>query len=339
MFTKKKIIIGIVALALIGGFFYYRSKNAVVIVQTETVKRGDVAETVSVTGELVPNEYADLSFQNAGVVDKILISKGDAVKARQLIASLDSSVLQSDLKEARTKFFIAEQDEKFAKLRRNSVGKSWDNLKPEERAKIKLTTQEARDAVNTAFAQLKENMIYSPLDGSVSMLDMRVGEVVTLGKVVVRVAQSGDLIIEARVPESDIIKITIGMSSKITFDAFRSDEIFDAAVIEIDPASTVVQDVVSYKVKFRMEKADSRLKEGMTANIDIETAKRENVLMVPSRVLVKEGSKTFAEVKQADGTFTKIEVVTGLEGDDGTIEIKSGLKEGNEISTLATQTK
>jgi multidrug efflux pump subunit AcrA (membrane-fusion protein) len=129
------------------------------------------------------------------------------------------------------------------------------------------------------------------------------------------------------------------MEAQITFDAFRSDEVFDATVIEIDTTSTVIQDVVSYIVKFRLENTDSRLKDGMTANIDIETAKREKVLTVPFRALTKEGDTTYAEVRQADGTFVRTDVTIGLEGDDRTIEITSGLKEGDIITTLATQKK
>jgi len=118
-----------------------------------------------------------------------------------------------------------------------------------------------------------------------------------------------------------------------------ADEIFDAEVVDIAKSSTVIQDVVSYVVKLHLNNTDARLKDGMTANIDIETAKRENVLTVPFRALTKEGGKTYAQVKQANGTFVKTEVTTGLEGDDGTIEIKSGLKEGNEVTIGATQTK
>ncbi|MFZ2187678.1 MAG: efflux RND transporter periplasmic adaptor subunit [Candidatus Moraniibacteriota bacterium] len=339
MFTKKRVIIGIVIAALVAGFFYYRSQNGTVAVQTETVRQGDVSETVSVTGELVPQAYADLAFQGVGVVDQVLVKEGERVTAGAKIASLDRAVLWSQLKEARIALAIVEQSDKQAHLRRNSSGKSWDDLKPEERAAIKLKTEQARESVRTLEAEMRESVIYAPLDGQVTKLDLRVGETVTLGKIIGRVATSGDFVIEARVPESDIVKVTPEMRSKITFDAFSADEIFDAAVVEIDKASTVIQDVVSYVVKFRLDNTDPRLKEGMTANIDIETAKRENVLTIPFRALTKESGKTFAAVKQSDGTFVKTEVTTGLEGDDGTIEIRSGLQAGNEVTIGATQTK
>jgi RND family efflux transporter MFP subunit len=339
MTTKKKIILGAVVVVAAIGYLYYRSQNTVVVVQTETVRRGDISETVSVTGELVPKQYADLAFQSMGVVDSVVVKEGDMVTLGQKIASVDRTVIWSQLKEARIVLAIVEQNEKQAKMRRNTSGKSWDDLKPEERAAIKLKTQQARESVRTLEAQMKESVITSPIDGQVTKLNLRVGETVSLGKIIGRVAIPKDFVIEARVPESDIVKVTLDMTSKVTFDAFLADEIFDARVVEIASSSTVVQDVVSYVVKFRLDTLDPRLKEGMTANVDIETAKREKVLTIPFRALTKEGGKTFASVKQADGTFVKTEVTTGLEGDDGTIEIKSGLKEGNEITIGSTQVK
>lgn len=332
MSTKRKGIIVVILLALVGGFFYYRSQNTAEIIPTETVKRSDVSETVSVTGELVPSEFADLSSQSAGTVDKVWVKEGDVVQAGQVIARLDSSVLQSQLNEARIAQAIAEQNERLARH-------GWDNLKQEERNVKKLASEQARENVRTVAAQINDRKIFSPITGRVSRLDVRAGEVITLGKVIARIAKDENFVIEARVPESDIIKAVIGMSSKVTFDAFLPDEIFDATVTEIDQASTTVQDVVSYVVKFRLEKTDDRLKEGMTANLDIETAKRADVLIVPFRALTKEDGKTYAEVKRGDNQFEKVEVTTGLEGDEGMIEIKSGLKEGDELLTSTTQKK
>ena len=339
MFTKKKIIIGLIFIAAVSGLYYYFGRSTGEVIQTETVKLGDVVETVSVTGELVPTEYADLAFQGVGVVDQVAVKEGDTVVLGDRIASLDQSVLGSQWKESRIALSIVEQSELEARSRRNTQDKGWNSLRPEERATIKLETEQARESVRTLEAQMKENAIYAPFDGQVTKLDLRIGETATLGKIVGRIAKSGDFVIEARVPESDIAKVMIGMRSKVTFDAFRSDEVFDAEVVEIDPASTVVQDVVSYTVKFRLGNTDSRLKEGMTANIDIETAKQERVLTVPFRALTKEGGKMYAEVKQGDGTFLKTEVMTGLEGDDGTIEIKSGLKSGDAVTLGTTQKK
>ncbi len=340
MFTQKRIVIGIfIVSTLWGAIWYYRSTKEVILVQTETVKRGSLSETVSVTGEVLPRYYADIAFQSTGTVDEVNVKEGDSVTKGQRIASLDRMVLFSQLKEARIALSIVEQNEKQARLRRNAQGKSFADLKPEERNAIKLKTEQARENVRTLEEQMKQNVILAPFDGQITRLNLRVGEVVTLGKVIGRISQMNNFVIESRVPESDIVKIARNMESRITFDALTSGEVFSAHTEDIATSATVIQDVVSYIVKFSLDNPFDRLKDGMTANIDIETAKRDNVLIVPFRALTKENSKTYAEVKKEDGTFVKTEVKTGLEGDDGTIEIKSGLKEGDEVTIGSVQAK
>lgn len=333
MFRKRNIIIVLVLIAIGGGIWYVQGREKKETVQTETVRRGDIVETVSVTGELLPEIYADLSFAGIGTIDEVLVKNGDQVTTGMKLLSLDREVIYSQYKEALLATAVAEENEK--QVRRNRTGA----YTPEDLNAKKLLAEQAREKVRTLKAQMKENVLSAPMDGQISQFSARVGEVATAGKVLVRVMKPESLVLESRVPESDIAKIAIGMQSEVTFDAFTNDEIFMAEVIEIDPASTVIQDVVSYRVKFRLKQRDLRLKEGMTGNIDIETAKREGVLWVPYRALTKEEDKTYASVKRGENSFEKVEVTTGLEGDDGTIEVKSGLREGDVVTIGATQKK
>jgi multidrug efflux pump subunit AcrA (membrane-fusion protein) len=73
----------------------------------------------------------------------------------------------------------------------------------------------------------------------------------------------------------------------------------------------------------------------MSVDIDIVTAKRERVLAVPFRALLSRGEKTFATKSHADGTAEEVVVTTGLEGDDGTVEILTGLREGDIVVVSA----
>lgn len=328
--SKRNIAILILILLGIGGYFYYKNKNAVVVVPTETVKRGNILETVSVTGALVPVKYVDMSFIGIGTVDHVFVAQGDAVKKDQPIASLDRTILQSQLNEARVALAIARENEKLAR-------RGWEDLQPEARAAQKLTTKRSEENVKTILAQMERNVIVSPMDGILTKLDVRLGETVATGQVIAHIIQDTSVLIEARVPESDIVKVGMGMKAKITFDAFSTSDVFDGEVVEIEPSATVVQNVVSYIVKFRLDSSDDRLKEGMTANIDIETAKREGILTVPFRALSKSAGITYAEVKHGENTFEKVVVTTGLEGDEGVIEILSGLKEGDEVSIGSKQ--
>lgn len=328
MSMKRVVMVGVVLVIVAGGYFWYQKEKTGVEVATERVERGTVLETVSVTGELVPVEYADLSFQSVGRVARVSVKEGDWVTKGQVLATLDTAVLESQLREARIAQAIVEENEKLAR-------RGWDDLKPEERKAKKLASEQAREDVRTLIATLRQSNLVAPMDGFLSLFDVRVGETVTAATLVARVAKDTGLIVEARVPESDITSVALGMEAEATFDALSSDDIFKIEVVEIDRAATVVQDVVSYSVKFRFLSTDERLREGMTADIDIVTAKRENVLTVPFRALSKEGGKMYAERKKSDNTFEKIEVKVGLEGDEGTVEIFSGLQEGDEVSISA----
>ncbi|MBI2439285.1 MAG: efflux RND transporter periplasmic adaptor subunit [Candidatus Moranbacteria bacterium] len=331
MFTKKTVIIVILLLVMIVGWFVFRSGKEEETVQTETVKRDTVVETVSISGEFVPQKYADIAFAGIGTLENIFVQEGEVVEKGDILATLDRSVIRSQLADARIALAIVVENEKLAR-------RDWNDLKPEERAAKKLASEQAREKVRTIEAQLRESVLHAPFSGQVSKIDMRANEIAGAGKRVLRLVEGNDFVIEARVPESDIVKVVTGMGAKVTFDALSSDDIFQAEVIEIDPSATVVQDVVSYVVTFRLIQNDERLKEGMTADIDIETVKKENVLSVPFRALAKEKGVYYVEVKQGE-EFVRVPVTIGLEGDEGLVEITSGLQEGDMVTIGAKQKK
>ncbi|MEI6650470.1 MAG: efflux RND transporter periplasmic adaptor subunit [Candidatus Moraniibacteriota bacterium] len=331
MKKKTKIIWSVIIVAIVaGGSIWYATRKPAALYVTESVSRTTVAQTVSVTGELVPQTYADLSFGGLGTVKKVMVARGDTVKKGQLIATIDTSVLFSQLESANVALSIAVQNEQLA--RRGRVT-NWKKLAPEEREAKILATEQSRKAVQTIRTQIARSTLVSPIDGVVTKLNVREGETAMAGAVVARISKGDGLALEARVPEADINKLKLGMDADVTFDALTKDDIFHATVYEIEPASTVVQDVVSYVTRFRLNDADARLKEGMSTTIDTVTAKSENVLAVPFRAIIREGTKNFVELS-ADGlTVSKKEVTLGLEGDDGMIEVKQGVSQGDPVVT------
>lgn len=321
---SKKIMAVAIAVILIGGsaWWYFGSRDSGETVETETVRRGSVAQTVSVTGRLAPTVYADLSFLKSGSVDRISVKEGDTVKAGQTVASLDDSVLRSELTATLIALSIAEENEKLAR-------RGWKHLKPEEREAKKLATEQARQTVRSVAARIDEYDLVSPITGVASEPDVRVGETAVAGSPVLRVTGEGTMLVEADVPESDVTDIAPGMTARMTFDALTQQDIFAGTVVEIRERATVSQGVVSYLVKFRLEESDDRLKESMTANVDIETAKSEDVLMIPFRALSRERGETSVEVSLGESRYERRKVTIGIEGDDGMIEVRSGLQEGD----------
>ena len=133
----------------------------------------------------------------------------------------------------------------------------------------------------------------------------------------------------------DIARIKIGNAAKVTLDAYGNDVVFDAKVISIDPAETVIEGVATYLTKLHFVKPDSRIKPGMTANIDIVSASHDNALSLPQRAVQKQGSREFVMIYNALAKNTSSteerSVTTGLRGSDGYVEILSGLSEGEGV--------
>lgn len=195
----------------------------------------------------------------------------------------------------------------------------------------------ARASYELALENLGKATLISPVNGIITELNNKKGEVLGTGVIKESFSRvmSLDMLIEANVSEADIVKVKLGGKAEVTFDALSPEDVFSGEVIEIDPAATVIQDVVYYGIKLRLENVDSRLKPGMSANIDLKTAQKEGVLMVPQRaVKEEEGAVKYVDVLKADNTTERRNVETGLEGDEGMVEITKGLREGEKVVTF-----
>jgi len=180
-------------------------------------------------------------------------------------------------------------------------------------------------SVGNIEAQIAKTVLYSPISGVVIKQDAKVGEIAAANSVLVSILSSV-YEVEAFIPEVDIAKIKIGDSAKATLDAYGKDVVFEAKVISINPAETMVEGVATYKTTLQLNSGDKPVKSGMTANLDILTAQKNDALIVPQRAVTSTDGDKFVDI----GTTT-VKVITGLRGSDGNIEILEGLKEGDKI--------
>lgn len=179
-------------------------------------------------------------------------------------------------------------------------------------------------------AQIAKTFLRSPIAGLVTKQDAEVGEIVAASEKITSVISDARLEIEVNVPEADVAKIAIQDLAKITLDAYGSDLVFESKIITIEPAETIIEGVATYKTILQFVKDDARIKSGMTANIDIVTDQRENVIVIPQRyVITRNGDKIVRMMK--NGLLEDVKVTVGLRGSDGNIEILSGLNEGDRV--------
>lgn len=123
----------------------------------------------------------------------------------------------------------------------------------------------------------------------------------------------------------------VGEEARVTLDAYGPDLVFEAKVAQIDLSATVLEGIPTYKTTLQFLGDDERILPGLTANVDILSTKKENVLYVPTRNIIDKNNNKFVKVLRGKdrNTVEEIEVTAGLRGSDGRTEIISGLFEGD----------
>ncbi len=197
-------------------------------------------------------------------------------------------------------------------------------------ASLEAQVAKAQAALALAEKNLEKTVLRAPSDGIIVSINGDIGENISLSQIFA-VMISPQLIIEADVSETDINKIKLGQKVTITFDAFGEDEKFFGEVFFIDPAETNISDVIYYKIKVALDDRKGReIRSGMTANLDILTAKKNNVLFIPQRAIIEKGEDKIVRVLTKN-KIREARVKTGIRGDNGMVEIVSGLKKGQDI--------
>lgn len=193
--------------------------------------------------------------------------------------------------------------------------------------------QQKQANVASVQAQIDKNIIYSPIKGIITKQDAKAGEITNAQTPVISVISEAEFEIETNIPEIDIAKIKIGDKASVTLDAYGDDEKFEAVVVSIDPAEKVIEGVSTYKTVLNFLDGSDKIRSGMTADLEIATNSRENVIAIPNRaVATKEGVKT---VKLLRGdSVVEVPVETGLRGSGGLVEVLSGIKEGDVVITF-----
>ena len=143
---------------------------------------------------------------------------------------------------------------------------------------------------------------------------------------------SGGYEVDAGVSEIDIGKISVGDKVAMTLDAFAG-ETFSGSVFYIAPAETNTAGVISYQTKISFDKADPRLKSGLTANINIQTKQDDNVLILPQYAILQNDQGTFVETLQ-NNKIIQNPVTLGIGDQEGNVEVLSGVIEGESVLNI-----
>lgn len=295
----KKLIIAIVLLAVLGGgWWYYKRKHSdEVQYQTAPIARGTITQAVTATGTCSPVVSVQVGSQVSGNIQKLYADYNTPVKNGQVVAQLDPSIFQAMVHQA-------EGDLQSAKaaleLAQSTARRKEELLKQHAAPQADLDTalaalHQAEAAVQIKQANLenaKVNLdhctIYAPIDGIVISRAVDVGQTVAASMnapVLFTIANDlHNMQIDASVAEADVGNVESGQAVDFTVDAFPYDT-FHGKVTQVRNAPTTVQNVVTYDCVIEVNNEELKLKPGMTANVSIIIAKRENALKLPNAAL------------------------------------------------------
>jgi len=241
----------------------------------------------------------------------------------QYTAALDATEASQDVQITSAEGALKSAEEQL-KLKRAET-------KTETVAIYEAKVKQAKAAFASVLKKYSDRTITSPANGIVADTFKQEGENAVVGEKIISMIIRDGMEIEVDVPESDIIKVSTENSCEITLDAFPSDEILSGFVVSVYPAENMIEGVVYYKVKILLNGQDERIKPGMTANVDIITQRKENIVIIPARFIEKINGKQVVKVVSSEESINEREVERGIRDIRGNIEIISGLEAGEKV--------
>lgn len=325
----KWLFFAVVMIAIFGGvgYWYVERAGSVRNYSVTRVFRGNVTQTVFAMGDVLSPGGVDLSFKTSGKVTYIGANVGDRVAAGQRIAEIDLGSLKQQIQRAKADIVFQTATLNDMRSTRNKT-----TFSKEQRDAQRANVESSQFALAALEEQQSELVLYAPKDGIVLRKNFHEGEFVTAGQTVFSLAGENDREIQARVPEAAINKVAIGQTATAIFDALPQEK-FQLDVTEIEPDATIIQGNRYYFVKLHLQKEDTRIKNGMSPEIHIATAFRENTLMLPASAFHRGENGVSVDVIQPDQeTIRSVNVKTGLQGDKGLVEVLSGVSDGDPIA-------
>lgn len=368
MKLKLKPLILILALgAGIGSYFYINKTEDANQVHyiTEPAKRTTIDKNVLATGSVRASQRTEVGAQVSGKIISLNVKLGQAVKKGDLIAEIDASnqsnslstaeaslaSYQAKLKSAQVALEVAQSN--YARLSKlyKSDSASLSDLETAKNTlasakatvdEVKSQIQTAQISVNDAKTNLNYTQIISPMDGIIVSVPVSVGQTVNSNQTsptIVQVADLSKMLIKLEISEGDIAQVQEGQEICFTTLA-EPNRTYQSKIDTVDPALTTLTDnnyteesgnteAIYYYANALVDNADNRLRIGMTVQGQVNIAKRENVLVVPTSTLKKKGNKTTIQVLNNNQVEEK-EIQTGL-SDSQYTEVISGINEGEQV--------
>lgn len=358
----------ILVIAVIGGVAYYflhNGKKEQSFV-TKKLERGEITEKITASGIINPISTINVGTQVSGTIKEIYVDYNTVVQKDQLLAMIDPDMFEAKVAQqraavdvAKAQVLVQESDVKYNEknlkriksLNRQKYSADKDLELAEkgydtavaQLALNKAQVEQAQAALQLAETELRYTKIISPVEGIVVSKDVEVGQTVAASfqtPTLFMVAEDlTKMQIEASIVEADIAKVQDGQVVEFNVDSFP-DEVFFGMVTQVRNEAINTSNVVTYEVIIEIDNKDLKLKPGMTANVEIITAQKENVLLAPNKALrfsydddsdVKKRYKNKGIWVLQNGKPIRINITTGVSDDDQTEIAADTLSEKTEV--------
>lgn len=336
-----------------------RKKEQAVTFDTAKVELANIKNSVTATGSVEPVTSVTVGTQVSGIISRLYVDYNTVVKKGQIIAELDKTNLISELNTAKANLSSAQSSLNYesANYKRYATLFKKGLVSADEYESAKLNFEKAKDQVaqSREMVQKAQNnlsyaIITSPIDGVVISKSVEEGQTVAASyatpELFTIAKDLKDMQVVANVDEADIGDVKEGERVSFTVDAYPNDT-FEGVVKQVRQEATTTNNVVTYEVVISAPNSELKLKPGLTANVTIYTAERQNVLCVstkalrftPTQDLIK-GCKIVDckgknKVWTREGNTFKAHAVQIGMSDGIHTEILSGVSKGLEIITDA----
>jgi HlyD family secretion protein len=196
---------------------------------------------------------------------------------------------------------------------------------------------QAKASLQSASAKLENAQIISPINGVVTQFDAKIGQFASQSTPLVSIMSDTGYEVDAGVSEMDVGKVSVGDKVTMTLDAFPG-QTFTGSVFYIAPAQTNIQGVITYQTKISFDKPDPLFKSGLTANINIETNHKDNVLILPQYAILQNDQGTFVKTL-VNTKIVESPVTLGLQDQKGNVEVISGVTDSEQVLNIGLKTQ
>ncbi len=296
--------------------------------QLQKLKQGGSTADVAAAQAQVDQAKAQLQkLRQGGSTADVAAGRAQLDQAKAQLQKLRQGGTAADIAAAQAQVDVAQAQ--FEKL---TAGAAPSDISIAEAGVAQAEAQLTASKLNRDKALLR-----APFDGIITNVGVVVGDNAAAAggaTSAFTLVDDSELHLDVNISESDVAQIKEGQTAEVTIDALGTD-VITGTVEYIAPAATVVQDVTTYLVRVGLPENNDDVRVGMNASIDIGTATKQNILIIPTSSIRSEGNRRLVRIKQGE-EFADREVKLGL-SNDVDAEVVSGLAEGDTIAALGTE--